>query len=162
MSKIIITTIAAIIAILVLLSLPSLSTTKHEMQKGSKIITEKKQEIKMIEQERNMLEQERRMIEQERRKIEQERNMLEPGKDELKKFAKKIVYSPYIVEIVNSLPFNPKQKDIIRKYYPDGKIEIVLTRTDAGYGIVVQTTGRNLRETKAISNIIKKKLGRTA
>ena len=80
------------------------------------------------------------------------------GKDILFQFARKLVKSPYVDKIINSLPFNCKEKDFIKEIYPDGKIDIVLTWTDAGYGLVVQTTGRNLQETKAIAAIINKNI----
>jgi putative CRISPR-associated protein (TIGR02619 family) len=73
------------------------------------------------------------------------------GKDTLQAFAKKIRRSPYVQKIINSLPFNPRRIDPIRRTYPDGKIEFVLTWTDPGLGICLQTTGRNLAETTAIA-----------
>jgi hypothetical protein len=82
------------------------------------------------------------------------------GKDILLKFSQKILKSPYILSIINSLPFNPGQKDFIKKIYPTGNIEIVLTDTDRGLGIVIKTTGRNLKETQAISEILLNQYGR--
>lgn len=79
------------------------------------------------------------------------------GKDILKNFAKRLVKSEYIVSVINSLPFNPNDKALIRNVYADGKIEIVLYWEDQGFGMIVQTTGRNIRETKEISEIILKK-----
>ena len=38
---------------------------------------------------------------------------------------------------------------------PNGLIEIVLPHTDKGLGLIVQTTGRNIRETEKIAEIIK-------
>jgi hypothetical protein len=78
------------------------------------------------------------------------------GKDVLKKFADKLVKSPYITKVINSLPFNPRIRHFIKDIFPDGKIEIVLTHSDEGFGLVVQTTGRNLQETKEIANLIEK------
>lgn len=78
------------------------------------------------------------------------------GKDILKKLADKLVKSPYVIRIVNSLPFNPKSKHFIKEIYPDGKIEIILTWTDEGLGLLIQTTGRNRQETKNIADIIEK------
>lgn len=69
--------------------------------------------------------------------------MKDLGKDVLKQFAGKLVHSPYVVKIINSLPFNPNEKHFIKQIYPDGKVEFVLTRTDEGFGCIVQTTGRN-------------------
>ena len=80
------------------------------------------------------------------------------GKDILARFASKLIRLPYVDKVINSLPFNPCEKDFIRKIYPDGKIEIVLTWTDKGYGLIIQTTGRNLTETESIAEIIDTKI----
>ncbi|RAQ48375.1 CRISPR-associated protein [Arthrospira sp. O9.13F] len=73
------------------------------------------------------------------------------GKDVLMAFSQKVRRSPYVKNIVNSLPFNPQQKTPIRRTYPNGIVEFVLTWTDKGYGICIQTTGRNLAETNTIA-----------
>lgn len=70
-------------------------------------------------------------------------------------FSRRLVQSPYVVAVVNSLPYNPAAGNFIRRVHPDGKIELVLVWTDAGLGLVVQSTGRNLRETQAIAEILK-------
>ena len=80
------------------------------------------------------------------------------GKDILTEFAKKLVNFPYIIKIINSLPFNPKETNFIKQVNSDGKIEFVLNWTDKGYGLIAQTTGRNLRETKSIAKMIDKKI----
>jgi hypothetical protein len=77
------------------------------------------------------------------------------GSDTLKSFAKKIVRSPYVIEVLNSLPYNPQEKNFIRAIKDDGLIELVLTSTDKGLGLIIRTTGRNLRETKSIASILK-------
>ncbi|MCA1794668.1 MAG: hypothetical protein LC660_12520 [Desulfobacteraceae bacterium] len=79
------------------------------------------------------------------------------GKDILLQFSKKIVQSPYVVRIVNSLPFNPSERKFIKRIRSNGNVEIVLIDTDMGLGLVIKTTGRNTRETKAISEIIQEK-----
>jgi putative CRISPR-associated protein (TIGR02619 family) len=73
------------------------------------------------------------------------------GKDILEAFAKKIRRSPYVKKIVNSLPFNPAQTNPIRRTYPDGIVDFVLTWKDEGFGLCIQTTGRNLAETNSIA-----------
>ena len=78
------------------------------------------------------------------------------GEDILMDFSRRIVRSPYVIKVINSLPFNPHLKDFIRKVYPDGRIEVVLTGSDSGIGIVVQTTGRTERETREIADILKR------
>ena len=76
------------------------------------------------------------------------------GKDVLLQFAKRLVKSPYVIKIVNSLPHNPSTNHFIRKIKPDGLIEIVLTNTDRGLGLVVKTTGRHYKETEKIAEIL--------
>ena len=79
------------------------------------------------------------------------------GKDILLQFSKKIVQSPYVIRIINSLPFNPSERKFIKRIRANGNIEIVLTDTDKGLGLVVKTTGRNIRETKLIAQILEGK-----
>lgn len=73
------------------------------------------------------------------------------GKDVLQAFAEKICRSSYVKKIVNSLPFNPKRNNPIRRTSQDGIIEFVLSWTDKGLGVCIQTTGRNLAETNSIA-----------
>ena len=81
------------------------------------------------------------------------------GKDVLLEFSKKIIKSPYVDSVVNSLPFNPHDRKFIKKVHENGIIEIVLIWTDRKYGIAVQTTGRNIRETEKIAEILEEKYG---
>jgi len=77
------------------------------------------------------------------------------GKEVLQKFAEQLRYSPYVVEIVNSLPYNPNKTKFIHKVTATGLVEIVLANTDEGLGLVVKTTGQNMRETRKIADILK-------
>jgi hypothetical protein len=79
------------------------------------------------------------------------------GKDVLQQFAERLIYSSYIVAVINSLPYNSNETNFIRKVKPDGIIEIVLTNTDKGLGLVAKTTGRNYKETEAIAKILREK-----
>lgn len=79
------------------------------------------------------------------------------GKDVLKTFWDRISQNEYVVCCLNSLPFNSSEKDFIHALYDDGKIELVLTWEDKGYGMLIQTTGRNRRETQKIADILKEK-----
>ena len=76
------------------------------------------------------------------------------GKDVLLAYSRKLIRSQYVLKVINSLPFNPHENNFLRQCYDDGKIEIVLTRSDEGFGIVIQTTGRNLLETEEIGKIL--------
>ena len=71
--------------------------------------------------------------------------------------SKRLINSPFVRGVINSLPFNPKQKDPIKAVFDDGRIEFVLCQTDAGYGLVIQSTGRNLNETQRIAELLKQK-----
>lgn len=81
------------------------------------------------------------------------------GMDVLTEFSKRLVRCPYVVGVINSLPFNPSERKFIRKIRDDGLIEIVLPWTDQKYGVVVKTTGRNIKETKRIGEIISEEYG---
>ena len=78
------------------------------------------------------------------------------GKDKLLAFSKRIRTSQYVLSIINSLPFNPKAVNLIKEIYPNGTIELVLYWEDKGIGVIIQTTGRNYRETEAIAKELKK------
>lgn len=77
------------------------------------------------------------------------------GKDILMDFSKKICRCSYVSSVVNSLPFNRNEKKFIHRVKSDGIIECVLCWTDKGFGIAIQTTGRNLRETEKIAELLK-------
>ena len=64
-----------------------------------------------------------------------------------------------VYNIINALPFNSYERKFIRKIREDGLIEIVLPWTDKGYGIVVKTTGRTIKETEMIGKIIMEEYG---
>jgi len=81
------------------------------------------------------------------------------GKDKLRDFSKRICHSPYVIKVINSLPFNSKDTKFIKKVRADGVIECVLCWTDEGYGLAIKTTGRNLRETEKIAEILEEKYG---
>lgn len=77
------------------------------------------------------------------------------GKDTLEAFAQRLCQSPYVEAILNSLPYNPHARDFIHNIKDNGRIEIVLVETDRGLGLILQSTGRNKRETEKIANILK-------
>lgn len=81
------------------------------------------------------------------------------GMDVLMDFSKRLIRCPYIIGIVNSLPFHSHERRFIRKIREGGLIEIVLPWTDEGYGIVVKTTGRTIKETEMIGRIIMEEYG---
>ena len=61
--------------------------------------------------------------------------------------------------MINSLPFNSHERKFIKRIREEGLIEIVLPWTDKGYGVVVKTTGRTIKETEMIGRIIMEKYG---
>lgn len=79
------------------------------------------------------------------------------GMDVLKNLWDRIKNCEYVSSCINSLPYNSNERSFVRNVKSDGIIEIVLTWTDEGFGLVVQTTGRNLRETKKIAELLEEK-----
>jgi len=69
--------------------------------------------------------------------------------------AKKLINCPYIIGIPCSLPYNSHGRNFIEKVHPKGRIDITLIGEDNGPSMMVETTGRTLRETEAIAEIIK-------
>ena len=76
------------------------------------------------------------------------------GQQELKALWKKLKNSPYVEE---GLSIEWGGKRFIRKTYANGQIEIVDNSTDKGYALLITTTGKNLRETDAIAEILKER-----
>lgn len=76
------------------------------------------------------------------------------GTDILQALADKMVNSPFVEEVVNSIDHNSSIAKFAHKTYPDGTIDIYLTRTEKGYGMKIQTTGTNQLETLEIAKIL--------
>lgn len=81
------------------------------------------------------------------------------GDDILKQHALRLLHNDYVESIINSLQFQPKAKQYISKCFNNGIIHIVLHWTDAGHGMAIKTTGRNIWETKKIAEILKNQYG---
>lgn len=77
------------------------------------------------------------------------------GKEKLSAAARKLIKSPYVISIPNSLKFNPCGRSFIKEVHPNGRIDVTLIEEDNGPSMMVETTGRTLRETQAIAEIIK-------
>lgn len=81
------------------------------------------------------------------------------GVDVLRPFAQRLLKSEYVLGVVNSLEFHPKSRRFVRSFTADGMVELVLNWTDAGYGLVVKTTGRTYRETEEIARRLETEFG---
>lgn len=79
------------------------------------------------------------------------------GIAELTALCKQLIHSPYVIEMHSMEWCKGKCYDFIKNFYKDGVVEIVLTKTQRRYGLWVQTTGTNYRQTKAISEILEEK-----
>lgn len=79
------------------------------------------------------------------------------GQDTLKEFSKVILKDEYVKGIIDSLPFHHNSSKFINKINDNGVIEIVLVKTDVGYGVAVQTTGINKTQTEWIANRLERK-----
>lgn len=105
-------------------------------------------------------EQERELVQCEVRSVDKKIVLRQDhGMDVLRDYAKRLVRCPYVVEVVNSLPYNPRERKFIRRVRENGLIEIVLPWTDAKLGLIVRTTGRTMWETERIAKIIKDEFG---
>lgn len=82
------------------------------------------------------------------------------GKDILTEHAKRLLKNDYVDGILNSLPFKSASTTYIDKINPGGTIDIVLFWTDRGLSMRVKTTGRNIQETQAIADILRRKYGK--
>lgn len=76
------------------------------------------------------------------------------GKAELTTLCNLLKNNEYVIEMRST---DWGGRNFIRKTYPDGVIEIVMVKTARQYALWVQTTGRNLRETNEIAEILKDK-----
>lgn len=76
------------------------------------------------------------------------------GKQELQQLCAQLKHSPYVTEMRSMEWCQGRCNNFIKKCHRDGVIEIVLYRTDRKYSLRVKSTGRNLRETKAIAEIL--------
>lgn len=76
------------------------------------------------------------------------------GSDVLLAFSKKIVRSPYVEQIVNSLPFNSSGTKFIEKVFENGVIYIRIIQDPRGVGLAVQTTARCLDHAERIARIL--------
>lgn len=76
------------------------------------------------------------------------------GNDVIEKYFNRLRNCEYVVRCINSLPWNPTCKKMIRNVSPNGQIEIVLTNTDKGLGLVIETTASNIYQGKAIAKYI--------
>lgn len=68
--------------------------------------------------------------------------------------------SPYVMKALITLPFDSKARDFIEKVQSGGIIHIRFTDTKQGLGLKIKTTGRTLRETQAIAEILQQKYAR--
>lgn len=80
------------------------------------------------------------------------------GKKELTEFSKLIKNEPYIIEVINSLPFNKNAKRMTR-INEDGLIEIRLLGNKNKIGILVRTTACNNLESMYLATDIEQKYG---
>lgn len=81
------------------------------------------------------------------------------GRDVLEDLARRLVKSPYVEEVVNSLPFNPHATRFIESAKPNGMIDVRLHKTPQGLGLAIQTTGRDLDATERIARVLQDKFG---
>jgi hypothetical protein len=79
------------------------------------------------------------------------------GQKELKQLWNKLKTSPYVV---SGLSIEWGGKVFVRKAEENGKIEIVLYKSEREYSLQIETTGTNQRETEEIAKILTQKFDR--
>ena len=82
------------------------------------------------------------------------------GNNKLESLAKKMFRSKYVTGVINNLPYKRNTSLFIRNICPDGIVEITMYWEDDGYGMALQTTGRNYRETEEIAKILQQEFDR--
>lgn len=81
------------------------------------------------------------------------------GKDILIALGNRLRSNEYVNEIY-SAPYRPHDNKFIHNINPNGEVTIILTNTPQHLSLTIKTTGRNLRETKAIADIIEQRYKR--
>ena len=84
------------------------------------------------------------------------------GKDKLLEHAKSLMNNHYVEGVLTSLAFNNHAKFYVSKQsdFAHGLIDVVLFWESQGYSMRVKTTGRNIRETMAIAELLTEKYGK--
>ena len=82
------------------------------------------------------------------------------GKKELTEFWNKIAKNEYVVSCLDSLAFHSWERNFIRKINANGRIELVLIWEDKGYGMVIQTTGKGIAQTRKVAEMLEKEFVR--
>lgn len=68
------------------------------------------------------------------------------GVKECMQHGEQLLQSPYVVDILNSIPFDPSEKQYIHNVYPNGIIEVRLHWTKVGYGLKIATSAQDIIE----------------
>lgn len=83
------------------------------------------------------------------------------GVDVLMPFARRVVRSPYVIEVVNSLPFQPAATRFVEHIdVATGIIRLRLLRDDRGLGVAIKTTGETRDQLERIAKLLSDKYGR--
>lgn len=73
--------------------------------------------------------------------------------------ADKLVKSPYVKEILNTIDFNPADRRYISNIKDPNIVEVRLTKTSAGYGLCVATTAENTIQNHWIAKHLEREFG---
>lgn len=79
------------------------------------------------------------------------------GLAECKQHAQQLIGCEYIKEVLNSIDFNPSEKQYIHTVRNNNIIEIRLTWTKEGYGLCVSTTATNMAQNYWIARFLEEK-----
>lgn len=81
------------------------------------------------------------------------------GIKECRRHGRELLQNPYVVDVINSIDFDSKEKQYIHKIHPDGKIEVRLHWTKIGYGLIISTSAQDIIEARWIAKHLQKRFG---
>lgn len=82
------------------------------------------------------------------------------GKKECEAHADRLVKCKYVKEVLNSIDFNPSEKNYIHKVDDKNLIEVRLVNTKSGYGLCISTTATNKIQNHWIAKYLKREFSK--
>lgn len=82
------------------------------------------------------------------------------GAKECAEHGKELLNTPYVTDILSTRAFKAGDSEYISKINDDGSIEVRLYWTNAGYGLLISTSGTDIIQTTWIANQLNKKFGK--
>lgn len=82
------------------------------------------------------------------------------GNDKVEHFGRRLLRNDYVCKIINSAEYEPNKSGFIVEIEPQNQTGVIKVKVpDEIYTLLVQTTGKNKRETSEIAKILEKEYG---